>query len=108
MTLRSLSALFLLVLLVACTFKLSSSGPSEGSVPSEPEAGGDEGLVDDTALSIDWTEVANAPLARFRGAECGSGRKALRLRRLHRQLRHPQVVPSRCLRPGQRHLDMPA
>lgn len=62
----------LLVMLAACTFELSPSGPPEDPVPSEPENGGDEGVP---AFSIDWTEVANAPVARFEGQSAVVGEK---------------------------------
>jgi len=79
-TVRRLSA-SLLVLLAACTFELSPSGPPDKPVPSEdvdepPENVGDDGAPGgDAAFSIDWTEVADAPLARFEGQSAVVGGK---------------------------------
>jgi hypothetical protein len=69
---RTLSA-SLLVLLTTRTFELSLGGPPDEPVPSEDvdepsEDGGDDGTPEgDAAFSIDWTEVVDAPLARFEG-----------------------------------------
>lgn len=59
-TSRRLSA-SLLALLAACTFELSPSRPPDDPVPSE-DTGDDSVPGSDVAFSIDWTEVADAPL----------------------------------------------
>jgi len=64
-TARRLSA-SLLVVLAACTFELSPSRPPDDPVPSE-DTGDDSAPRSAVAFSIDWTEVADAPLARFEG-----------------------------------------
>lgn len=64
-TFRRLSA-SLLALLAVCTFELSPSRPLDDPVPSE-DTGDDSVPGSDVAFSIDWTEVADAPLARFEG-----------------------------------------
>ncbi len=64
-TARTLSA-SLLILLAACTFELSPGGPPDEPVPSD-DVGDDGTPGGDTAFSIEWTEVADAPLTRFEG-----------------------------------------
>ena len=56
----------LLVVLAARTFGLSPSRPPDDPVPSE-DTGDDSAPGSDVAFSIDWTEVADSPLARFEG-----------------------------------------
>ena len=109
MTTRSLSALSLLVLLSACTIELSPYGPPEDSLPSDTDDVS-EGEVpgDDVAFSITWTEVADAPLARFEGQSAVVADKLYVFGGYTDGSVIPKSFPSRCLRPGQRHLGTPA
>lgn len=80
---RICSAFALLVLLSACTIELSPSGPSDDvptediggdDVPGEDIGGGDE-PASEVGTAIDWTEGADAPLARFEGQSAVVGGK---------------------------------
>ena len=76
MTTRICSAFTLLVLLSACTIELSPSGPSDDPIPSDTDEVSDgEGPEDNVAFTIDWTEGADAPLARFEGQSAVVGGK---------------------------------
>ena len=73
MTRTSISALFML--LAACTFELSPSGPPDDPVPSD-DVGVDDGEpASEVGITIDWTEGADAPLARFEGQSAVVGGK---------------------------------
>ena len=80
---RICSAFALLVLLSACTIELSPAVPTD-DVPSEDiggddvpgeGGGGDDEPTSEVGTAIDWTEGADAPLARFEGQSAVVGDK---------------------------------
>lgn len=72
---RNVAILALFVLLAACTFELSPSGPPDDPVPSEDVGGADDEVVGEVGITITWTEGADAPLARFEGQSVVVGGK---------------------------------
>ena len=70
--------LVLLTVLAACTFELSPTAPPEPvdePLPGDSEDRGERAPEGDVALTIDWLEVADAPLVRFEGQSAVVGGK---------------------------------